>query len=81
MQCHDAGMSEPVRDRGYHRRRLIAPSPSSQRRKVRLVWGMDDDPVETLAGLPDTGKAMDLSDRVVIMHHVDQVVINIQLPG
>ena len=94
-----------------------------QRRKVRLVWGMDDDLVETLAGLPepdeiqhqlsdefiadeiavlqkgdqlsgtapkpkpeiptepDTGKAMDLSDRAVIMHHVDQVVINIQLPG
>ena len=27
VQRHDAGMSEPVRDRGYHRRRLIAPSP------------------------------------------------------
>ena len=27
VQRYDAGMSEPVRNRGYHRRRLIAPSP------------------------------------------------------
>ena len=93
-----------------------------RRRKVRLVWGMDDDLVETLANLPEpqeiqhqlsdqfiadeiailqdgtkssrftsSAKAAtagepdndgtDLSGRAVVMHHVDQVVINIGLPS
>ena len=93
-----------------------------RRRKVRLVWGMDDDLVETLASLPEAreiqhqlsdrfiadevailrdgtkhsrstspakassegkqeGEGIDLSGHSVIMHHVDQVVINIALPS
>ena len=93
-----------------------------RRRKVRLIWGLDDAFVDTLAALPEPeelqtqlsaqfiadeiailqeddppsggkGKskpapdspsapdATDLTGRVVVMHHVDQVVINIFLPG
>ena len=91
-----------------------------RRRKVRLMWGLNDDFVDTLAALPEPDErqttltaqfiaeeiailqednppaggrgepqpespsapdAMDLTGRGVLMQHVDQVVINIILPG